>query len=360
MWRLTRIVLIVGLVAGCSSSKFSDLKDASQAQKTQADELWQNYLKQLGSRQVSKDPVLIASFFSRALIASTDEAAFSKKIKKCLGRRSAGAFANVKIEALKSGPEGLLLIVDSKAGEAAIPLISEGNKLKFAELQASTGDWNAIAKHGPAKMPAEPSLLYIKMMLKDKQAPIGDRLRAAVDLADVKYRKVIISSQRSVENQIVRLGLGLARIKIDGSDESFIKNFPTSSAGISALAQADNKIFDEMIAKLSNMGAMIEDPPANETLYKVVAAAPSAMRQQMGQAIYKMAELGPGRLANAIRNLSKDVEKDPVLEIYLEEVKRQGGKAPKVMKFLKKFSRIGEAEERKLCRSILTRIAKAK
>ncbi|MBW1810053.1 MAG: hypothetical protein JRJ87_17785 [Deltaproteobacteria bacterium] len=360
MWRLTRLVLVVVLIAGCSSSKFSDLQDTSEAEKTQAKDLWQSYLKQLGSRSVSKDPILIASHFSKALIASTDEATFIKKIKKCLGRRSAGAFANVKIEALKNGPEGLLLIVDSKAGEAAIPLINERNKLKFAELRASTGEWNVAAKHGPSKMPAETSLLYIKMMLVDKQAPIGDRLRAAVDLADVKYRKVIIASQRSVENPIVRLGLGLARIKIDGSDESFIKNFPTSSAGISALAQADNKIFDEMVSKLSNMGAMVEDPPANEILYKVVAAAPAAMRQQMGQAIYKMAELSPGRLANAIRNLSKDIEKDPVLQIYLEEVKRQGGKAPKVMKFLKKFSRIGEFAERKLCKSLLSLISKAK
>ena len=47
-----------------------------------------------------------------------------------------------------------------------------------------------------------------------------------------------------------------------------------------------------------------------------------------------------------------------VLEIYIEEIKRRGGKAPKVFRFLKKFSRIGESAERKLCKNLLTRIQK--
>ena len=346
------------LLCGCPKGKYDDLPDAPESDRVAAEQLWTEYMKALGDRNASKNPILVAGFFSQPLMAGTTEAEFKKHVTKCLKKRSAGAFQGVDVAGLKNGPDSLLLVVDSKAGQAAIPVVGDGDRIVFSELSASTGNWAAEAKPGPDKMPEEPSLLYIKMMLNNKQAKVGDRLRAAVMLSKTKYRKQIIAHQRTISDPIVRLGLGLARIKIDGSDESFVKNFPTSPGGIAALAQADKQIFDEMIDKLANLGAMQEDTPANEVLYKVAGSAPTQMREQMGKALYKMSELGPHRLANAVRNLSKDMDRDPVLDIYIEEVKRRGGKAPKVFRFLKKFSRIGEAEERKLCKNLLARIKK--
>ncbi|MFC1654746.1 hypothetical protein ACFL2F_02975 [Myxococcota bacterium] len=350
-------LLFAVLLTGCPKGKYDDLADAPESDKVSGEKLWNDYMQALGDRNANKNPVVVARFFSQPLMAGTTEEEFKKYISKCLKIRSAGAFKGVDVEALKNGPDSLLLVVDSKAGHAAIPVVKDGDQILFSELAASTGNWAAEAKPGPSSMPEEPSLLYIKMMLQNKQAKVGDRLRAAMMLAKGKYRKQIIAHQRTISDPIVRLGLGLARIKIDGSDESFVKNFPTSPGGIAALAQADKKIFDEMIVKLANLGAMQEDPPANEVLFKVAASAPTQMREQMGKALYTMAELGPHRLANAVRNLSKDLDKDPVLEIYVEEVKRRG-KAPKVLRFLNKFSRIGEAEERKLCKNLLARIKK--
>jgi hypothetical protein len=351
-------LLVAVFLTGCPKGKYDDLADAPESDRVAAEQLWTEYMKAMGSRNASKNPILVAGFFSQPLMAGTTEAEFKKYVSKCLKKRSAGAFKGVDVDGLKNGPDSLLLVVDSKAGQAAIPVVKDGDRIVFSELAASTGNWATEAKPGPDKMPEEPSLLYIKMMLNNKQAKVGDRLRAAMMLAKTKYRKQIIAHQRTISDPIVRLGLGLARIKIDGSDESFVKNFPTSPGGIAALVQADKKIFDEMIAKLANLGAMQEDPPANEVLYKVAGSAPTGMREQMGKALYTMAELGPHRLANAVRNLSKDMDRDPVLEIYIEEVKRRGGKAPKVFRFLKKFSRIGESEERKLCKNLLARIKK--
>jgi len=351
-------LLLAVLLAGCPKGKYDDLPEAPESDRLAAEQLWTEYQKALGDRKASKNPILVARFFSQPLMAVTTEAEFKKQVSKCLKKRSAGAFRGVDVETLKNGPDSLLLVVDSKAGQAAIPVVKDGDRLVFSELEASTGNWTGEAKPGPSQMPEKPSLLYIKMMLNNKQAKVGDRLRAAMMLAETKYRKQIISHQRTISDPIVRLGLGLARIKIDGSDESFVKNFPTSPGGVAALAQADKKIFDEMISKLANLGAMQEDPPANEVLYKVAGAAPTGMREQMGKALYKMAELGPHRLANAVRNLTKDLDRDPALEIYIEEVKRRGGKAPKVFRFLKKFSKIGEPEERKLCKNLLARIKK--
>lgn len=351
-------LVIAVFLAGCPKGKYDDLPDAPESDRVAAEQLWTEYLKSLGNRNASKNPILVAGFFSQPLMAVTTEEEFKKHVTKCLKKRSAGAFEGVEVAALKNGPDSLLLVVDSKAGQAAIPVVKDGDRIVFSELSASTGNWAGETKPGPSNMPEEPSLLYIKMMLENKQAKVGDRLRAAVMLSKTKYRKQIISHQRSISDPIVRLGLGLARIKIDGSDESFVKNFPTTPGGIAALAQADKKIFDEMIDKLANLGAMQEDPPANEVLYKVAGAAPTGMREQMGKALYTMAELGPHRLANAVRNLAKDMDKDTALEIYIEEVKRRGGKAPKVFRFLKKFSNIGEPEERKLCKNLLARIKK--
>lgn len=359
--RLTVLIALLSavLLSGCPQGKYGNLSDAPESDLVAGGKLWADYLETLGNRNASKNPVLVARFFARPLIAGTTEEEFEKHVTNCFKKRSAGAFEGVDVEALKNGPDGLLLVVDSKAGQAAIPVVRDGNQILFSELEASTGNWVGEAKPGPANMPGKPSLLYIKMMLENKEAKVGDRLRAALMLAETKYRKQIISYQRTITDPIVKLGLGLARIKIDGSDESFVKNFPTSPGGIAALAQADKKIFDEMVEKLSNLGAMQEDPPANEVLYKAAAAAPPQMREQMGQALYKMSERGPHRLANAVRNLSNDLEKDTALEIYVEEVKRRGGKAPKVFRFLKKFSRIGEPEERKLCKDLLARIQNA-
>ena len=351
-------LLFAVLLTGCPKGKYDDLADAPESDKVAGEKLWTDYMQALGDRNANKNPVVVARFFSQPLMAGTTEGEFKKHISKCLKIRSAGAFKGVDVEALKNGPDSLLLVVDSKAGQAAIPVVKDGDQIRFSELSASTGNWIGEPQPGPSQMPEEPSLLYIKMMLQNKEAKVGDRLRATMMLAKTKYRKQIIAHQRKISDPIVRLGLGLARIKIDGSDESFVKNFPTSPGGIAALAQADKKIFDEMVSKLSNLGAMQEDPPANEVLFKVAAAASPQMREQMGKALYNMAELGPHRLANAVRNLSKDLDRDPVLEIYIEEIKRRGGKAPKVFRFLKKFSRIGESAERKLCKNLLTRIQK--
>lgn len=351
-------LLFAVLLTGCPKGKYDDLSDAPESDKVAGEKLWVDYLKTLGDRKASKNPILVAQFFSQPLMAVTTEAEFKKYLGKCLKKRSAGAFEGVDVEALKNGPDSLLLVVDSKAGQAAIPVVKDGDQILFSELTASTGNWMGDLRPGPSKMPEEPSLLYIKMMLQNKEAKVGDRLRATMMLAKTKYRKQIIAHQRTISDPIVRLGLGLARIKIDGSDESFVKNFPTSPGGIATLIQADKQIFDEMVSKLSNLGAMQEDPPANEVLFKVAASAPPQMREQMGKALYNMAELGPHRLANAVRNLSRDMDKDPVLEIYIEEIKRRGGKAPKVFRFLKKFSRIGEPAERKLCKNLLARIQK--
>jgi hypothetical protein len=351
-------LLFVVLLAGCPKGKYDDLSDAPESDKLAGLKLWTDYQKALGDSKTSKNPILVARFFSAPLVATTTEIEFKKHIGKCLKKRSAGAFQGVDVEALKNGPDSLLLVVDSKAGPAAIPVVKSGEQIRFSELMASTGNWAGESRPGPSKMPEEPSLLYIKMMLENQEAQVGDRLRAAVMLSKTKYRKQIIAYQRKISDPIVRLGLGLARIKIDGSDESFVKNFPTSPGGIAALAQADKRIFDEMIEKLANLGAMQEDPPANEVLFKVAAAAPTQMREQMGKALDAMAERGPHRLANAVRNLSRDMDKDPVLEIYIEEIKRRGGKAPKVFRFLSKFSREGEPTERKLCKNLLDRIKK--
>jgi hypothetical protein len=252
------------LLTGCPKGKYNDLSDAPDSDKVAAETLWADYMKALGDRDAGKNPVLVARYFSRPLIARTTEEEFGTRISKCLKKRSAGAFQGVEVDALKNGAGSLLLVVDSKAGQAAIPVVKEGDQIRFSELEASTGTWTGEAQPGPTGMPGEPSLLYIKMMLENKEAQVGERLRAAMMLSKTKYRDQIISHQRTITDPIVRLGLGLARIKIDGSDESFVKNFPTSPGGVAALVQADGKIFDEMIEKLSNLGAMQEDPPPGQ------------------------------------------------------------------------------------------------
>lgn len=351
-------VLLAGLVSGCPQGKYEEFEDAPAADRTAAEKLWTGYLNKLGSRKAGKNPLELAEFFALPLLAHTDEDTFRQRIKQCLRRRSAGAFEDVEVEAVKTSPGGLLLVVDSKAGQAAIPLTRQGEQLKFAELEASTGDWSREATRGPSEMPDNPSLLYIKVVVQDEHASAGERLRAAVALADSKYRKSIIRLQRTVTDPVVRLGLGLARIKIDGSDASFVRNFPKEAMGISALAQADSAIFEEMISKLTNLGAMQEDPPANEALYRTAGDAPPNLRDRMAKALYDMAEQAPARMANAVRNVASDPASDSTFALYLEEVGRRG-QAPKMVRFLKKFSKIGEPEERKLCKTLLGLIHKA-
>jgi hypothetical protein len=351
------LFLLAFVISGCPKSKYDDFSDAPQSDRSAAENMWTSYLNDLGDRKVSERPFLVARYFARPLIANTTEEEFNKHLRMGLKRRGAGAFRNVKVEAVKESPSGLLLVLDSKAGEMAVPLTKEGDQVKFAELKAATGEWTGPAKRGSDHMPERPSLLYIKMVLADKQAPVGARLRAAVALSEKKYRQEIIRQQRTVTDPIVRLGLGLARIRIDGSDESFIRNFPADAVGISALAQADAAIFEEMMTKMANLGAMVEDPPANEALYRTAGGAPPDLRARMGKALYDMAEAGPARMANAVRNVATDPATDKTFDIYLEEVKRRG-QAPRMKKFLRKFSRIGEQQERRLCKALLSRLEK--
>ncbi|MBN2498682.1 MAG: hypothetical protein JXR96_29090 [Deltaproteobacteria bacterium] len=359
---LVCLVLLLGLCCiACPAGQFDSMPDCSPADRAVAEKLWRGYLDALGNRKWVKQPERLAVFFLPALIASTDEKTFAKSLVDARRKMATGLLDAAQIESLKQAPGGLLLVIDSKAGEVGVPLARTGERMLLADIAMATGEWTAEGVHFSGKMPAEPSLLYLKMMLADEKQPVGDRLRAAVNLAKTEYRQEIIRHQRMVQDRIVRLGLGLARVRIDGFDESFLKNFPTDASGLSALKSADAEIFEEMLTKLANQGAMVEDPPANEVLYKVVAGSPAPMRERMGKAIYDMAEMSPVRFANAVRNAgAKDLSKDATLAIYLEEVKRRGGKSPKVSAFLKKFSRQGEPVERALCGSILSQLQKAR
>ncbi len=353
MHRLPSVLMasavLLGLL-GCSKSKFDKFPDAAQAERQLAEKLWADYAQAILDPAFGKDPLLAARFFSRQVLLQVDEAEFVKRLQNFAKRRA--ALEGIQVKGLKSTPDGLLLVLDSKAGEAGLPVVKEGEAMRFSEITASTGDWNSPAKALPASA-AEPSLLSVKVLLRDETADVGERLRAAVALAQSRERGVIVASQKTVQNPVVRLGLGLARVKLDGFDESFLKNFPTDAEGLRALQRADGAIFEEMITKVSNMGAMVEDPPANEVMFRVAAGAPPEMRGRMGRALYDMAELGPHRFANAFKNLVKDPKTDPALAVYADEF-RQRKQAPKLEAFLRKFtSSEGGPEEQKLCRSIL-------
>ena len=152
------------LLTGCPKGKYDDLVDAPESDRVAAQQLWADYMKALGNRNASKDPILVAGFFSQPLMAGTTEAEFKKQVTKCLGKRSAGAFNGVDVEALKNGPDSLLLVVDSKAGQAAIPVVKDGDRIVFSEMDASTGNWTGEAKPGPSQMPEEPiEVLYAEM-----------------------------------------------------------------------------------------------------------------------------------------------------------------------------------------------------
>ncbi len=359
MLRYAFATLMAAILFGaCSEGKYDSLPLAPDADRNLAAQMWSTYLQDLGKADTDANPIRVARYFSAPLLARTSLKEFGKNIRKARSRQKTGILTKVKVVALRTHPDGPMLIVDSPAGETALPLRREHETYRFAEWRIATGDFTAEPKFGPAQMPAEISLLYIKARLANESIPLGPRLRATHLLAQPKYRKEIIKYQRQVQDPLVRLGLGLARVKIDGFDESFIKNFPSQAENLSRLAKADPQIFEEMLAKLSNLGAKVEDPPANETMFRVAKGAPEEMKARMGKALYDMAEMSPPRFANAVMHLGADALQDPAVKIYLEEAKRRGGKAPKLEKFLRKFSRIGEPEEKSICRKLHTALKK--
>jgi len=111
----------------------------------------------------------------------------------------------------------------------------------------------------------------------------------------------------------------------------------------------------EMLVKLGNLGSVVEDPPANEKMLQVAAAAPAEVQAVCARALFEMAELSPERFANGVRAQVKDLQADPALKLYFEELGRRGGAAPQVERFLRKFATQGEPEERQLCRDLLAR-----
>ena len=51
------------LLTGCPKGKYDDLADAPESDRVAAEQLWADYMKALGNRNASKDPVLVAGFF---------------------------------------------------------------------------------------------------------------------------------------------------------------------------------------------------------------------------------------------------------------------------------------------------------
>ncbi len=344
---------------GCTKSRWADIPDAPADVAGKARELWQQYSHALAEKDSGSRPVKLARFFSNSLLGSTEPKEFESRIQRALMLLKNGAFAGAEPLSVKTVPEGLLLVLDTKGGEAAIPLVEEGGAVRFSELQASCGEWAGEPKFGPTKKPDRPSLLYIRRIIEGGDSTISEKLRATLEFARPEMRRALLEQMRREQDAIVRLGLGLARVKLDGWDESFLRNFPTSPEGLAALQAADGDIFEEMMVKLTNQAAQVEDPPANEVLFKAATAAPEQLKRRFAAALYDMGEAGPIRLANAVRNLAgENMAQHPAVKLYLEELERRGGKAPKLQAFLRKFASIGEAEERKLCRALLDLITR--
>jgi hypothetical protein len=347
-------------LAGCSGGPYASLPDAPAEKLQAASGLWESYRTTLSDKATSRDEVALARHFCRPLVAATEPAEFLKRMSAAQKMTSTGLMDSIRLTALKQAPEGLLLIVESKAGQAAIPLCEEDGAPRLADLAAASGDWKAAPHHASAQMPEERSLLYLEVLVRDEQAPLAERLRAAVGLARKEWRSNLLKAQGRVTQPVVRLGLGLARTKVDGLDPSFIQNFPADPAGLRALLEADRALFEEMIVKLGNLGSAVEDPPANEKMFQVAAAAPQEIQATAARALYDMAELSPERFANGVRAQVKDLQADPALKLYFEELGRRGGSAPQLERFLKKFSKQGEPEERKLCRELLGRFPRTR
>lgn len=346
--------LLVVPVVACQKHRWAELPAAPKSQLQAARALWQGYLKALSGRAGSRQPLQLARFFADPLLARTAPKQFAASIAQALSKNAAGAFAGVEVSELKQAPEGLLLIVDSRAGEAAIPLRRQRGRLVFANLAGACGDWTGPPRFGPQQMPDKPSLLYLKRYLDDPRAPLELRYRAAVSLSRPEFRKEIIEYQRRESNALVRLGLGLARVRLDGWDESFLRGFPTEADKLLKLQSLDGSIFEEMLVKLTNMAAVVENPPANEVLFKAARAAPPQLASRLGKALYDFAEAGPARFANAVHVLvGGEPDVDPALKLYLLYYRSRGRQAPKLTAFLKKFSRSGAGPVRILCHRLL-------
>ncbi|HSA24825.1 MAG TPA: hypothetical protein P5076_25415, partial [Myxococcota bacterium] len=264
------------LCAGCSGGKFDKLADAPADKLKAAQALWQDYRTALGDEKSAKEPLALARFFSRPMLAATAPEEFAKRVAAARKMKSTGLLDSIRITALKAAPEGLLLLLESKAGEAAIPLAEESGQLAFDDLAAASGDWTAGPRRAAAALPAEPSLLYLEATIVDERLPLGERLKAAMGLARKETRGTLVKVRAKVSQPVVRLGLGLALTKVDGLDETFIREFPTQADGLQAVRAADAALFEEMVTKLSNLASSIEEPPANEKLFQAAAAAATA------------------------------------------------------------------------------------
>ena len=347
-------LFIAWLFFSCSKSRYAHLADADSQSGEKARKMWSEYTAALSDPANGTKPLFLARFFDDALLSHTEQKAFEARLKKAFILARSGLFSEAKLKAVKVAEGGLLLVLDSKAGEATVPARAKAEGVLLADLRTATGDWTGEPAFGPSSPAEKPSLLFLLRLLENDDRSLGERLRAAVAMARPEFRSQIVQQMQRQTDPIIRLGLGLARVKIDGWDESFLKNFPVSAEGLNALQNADGEVFDEMMTKLFNMALQVEDPPANEVLFKAAAGAPQQLRARFAAALYELGENGPARFANAVRSLAPDKPQEhPAVKLYLEEFERRGGKAPKLEAFLKKFASIGEPEEQKLCRVLL-------
>ncbi|RME23750.1 MAG: hypothetical protein D6806_10715 [Deltaproteobacteria bacterium] len=341
-------------ICSCSKDPFDNLPEAKEMQEA-AFSGWRRYLEALERLPAGREHVYsLARWFADCVLSRTEERYFGRRVEKARRLLKTGVMGDVKPRALRRHPSGYLLIVDTAGGYGAIPMVEQGRTVLFANLDAATGGWRAKPEFCSPRMPEKPALLYMIRYLDDTTASRKRRFDAALGLSRAEFRQQIVKYQNRESDPLVRLALGLARVRIDGWDASFLNGFPADSEKLDELKALDENVFEEMLVKLTNQAAMVEQPPANEILFRVAASAGGQMAERMGRAIYDFAEAAPARFAATVNDVvSGPYERHPALTRMKAYMKKEGKNAPKLRRFLKGCQRHGEPQARVLCRQLL-------
>ena len=315
--RTVGMVLVgLGLLAGCQG-KYERLPAASERDREALSERFRALIQEAKTLKPEEGMSLL-HHFSAASLTAMQPAEFSAASSKFITGAAGGTLDAIKIAGAREPGKVRLLLVELPAGKGAIPFVQTGDGWKIDDVGVAFGDITKEINLKGAMPVSPPSALASVAMLQNPQATTGDKVRAALALAEAKDQATAEKfAAKEKKGSWGKAALLYAAWKSGAACEPFGEAMPVSGEALDELYDDDSDAFRKLLAGLVECASTSSSPSAALAVYKGCHGVSAGARSEYVDPVILLANAKPEYILLAALKADFPYEEDPVANIVV-------------------------------------------